>query len=135
MRMFVRGGVRYKLLMPAVASLPLLCSYRGVTAVREHARGAWATAEQRACPTHACARVQVVVPHALRSLLAVQADGGPLTTFGGWIDAVVTVDVASRGALLHLGVFARCARARSSSEYGRLDRRFEQGSGTLRTWG
>jgi hypothetical protein len=73
---------RYKLLLPTVASLPLICTYNGGTSV--------------------------LMPTFVRPLLWASAppggDGaGQLTALGVLINTIVPVDAASRGALVELG--------------------------------
>ena len=68
---------RYKLILPSVASLPLLSAYSGNTAV--------------------------YVPAPLRFLLVQVADPRKLTVLGALIDRVVTVDTAAQGAIVELG--------------------------------
>jgi UDP-N-acetylglucosamine--dolichyl-phosphate N-acetylglucosaminephosphotransferase len=67
---------RYKLVLPSVASLPLLCSYKGSTSV--------------------------VVPLQLRSLLW---KDGHMTAFGDFLGRFVVVDAQATGALINLGYF------------------------------
>lgn len=67
---------RYKLLLPTVATLPLLCCYKGSTFI--------------------------VVPLQLRSWLM---EGDELTSFGIFLDHVIDVDVKAQGSLVNLGVF------------------------------
>eukprot|EP00978_Attheya_sp_CCMP212_P047911 scaffold447983_cov67-Attheya_sp.AAC.1 len=66
---------RYKLLLPTVASLPLLCCYDGSTSI--------------------------VVPIPMRSWLM---NEGSLTTFGWLLGHIVTVDQNANGAILNLGI-------------------------------
>ena len=68
---------RYKLILPSVASLPLLSTYSGNTAV--------------------------YIPAQLRFLLVQAADPRQLTLLGALIDKVVTVDMAAQGAIVELG--------------------------------
>lgn len=68
---------RYKLILPSVASLPLLSAYSGNTAV--------------------------YVPAPLRFLLVQATDPRQLTVLGALIDRVVTVDTAAQGAIVELG--------------------------------
>lgn len=67
---------RYKLMLPTIASLPLLCSYTGVTSV--------------------------VMPLPVRPLLA-NEEG--LTMFGELLNLIVTVDRKAGGAIVDLGIF------------------------------
>ena len=67
---------RYKLFLPSVASLPLLCCYNGSTSV--------------------------VVPIQLRSLLWNQ---GSTTLFGDWLGYLVVIDSHTEGSLINLGYF------------------------------
>lgn len=67
---------RYKLLLPTVATLPLLCSYNGST--------------------------YIVVPIQLRSLLM---SGEDMTIFGNIISYIITVDRTAQGSLIDLGIF------------------------------
>ena len=67
---------RYKLFLPSVASLPLLCCYEGSRSV--------------------------VVPIPLRFLLMVD---GELTTFGKLLCYFVVVDANADGSIINLGVF------------------------------
>lgn len=67
---------RYKLFLPAVASLPLLCCYEGSTSV--------------------------VMPIPLRSSLM---SDGELTTFGRLLCHFVIVDQNADGAIVNLGIF------------------------------
>uniref|UniRef100_A0A6U5M6S3 UDP-N-acetylglucosamine--dolichyl-phosphate N-acetylglucosaminephosphotransferase n=2 Tax=Corethron hystrix TaxID=216773 RepID=A0A6U5M6S3_9STRA len=67
---------RYKLLLPSVATLPLLCCYKGSTSI--------------------------VVPIQLRKYLMT---GGSLTSFGELVTKIVTVDTNADGAILNLGIF------------------------------
>ena len=67
---------RYKLFLPTVASLPLLCCYEGSRSV--------------------------VVPVPLRFLLMVE---GELTAFGKLLCHLVVVDTNADGAIVNLGVF------------------------------
>ena len=67
---------RYKLILPTVASLPLLSAYSGNTAV--------------------------FIPAPFRFLLFT-TDAHTLTTLGSLIDVFVTVDVAAHGAIIELG--------------------------------
>lgn len=67
---------RYKLFLPSVASLPLLCCYEGSRSV--------------------------VVPIPLRAYLM---NDGELTTFGGLLCYLVVVDENSDGAIVNLGLF------------------------------
>ena len=67
---------RYKLFLPSVASLPLLCCYNGSTSV--------------------------VVPIQLRSLLW---HDGSITRLGDWLGYLVVIDSAADGALVNLGIF------------------------------
>ena len=67
---------RYKLFLPSVASLPLLCCYNGSTSV--------------------------VVPIPLRHLLM---NDGSLTVFGSALCQVVVVDQNANGAIVNLGIF------------------------------
>lgn len=70
---------RYKLILPTVASLPLLATYRGVTTV--------------------------LMPKPVRALLA-HADGSGLAPLGALLDAtgLFTVDTGSHGAVVDLGI-------------------------------
>jgi UDP-N-acetylmuramyl pentapeptide phosphotransferase/UDP-N-acetylglucosamine-1-phosphate transferase len=73
---------RYKLILPTVASLPLLCTYNGATTV--------------------------VLPKMVRGLLwagpqPAAAAGGSYTLLGGLINAVMPIDPQSGGALVNLG--------------------------------
>lgn len=67
---------RYKLFLPSVASLPLLCCYNGSTSV--------------------------VVPIPLRHLLM---NEGSLTVFGSALCRLVVVDQNANGAIINLGIF------------------------------
>lgn len=67
---------RYKLFLPSVASLPLLCCYNGSTSV--------------------------VVPIPLRHLLM---NEGALTSLGSFLCKIVVVDQNANGAIINLGVF------------------------------
>jgi UDP-N-acetylglucosamine--dolichyl-phosphate N-acetylglucosaminephosphotransferase len=67
---------RYKLFLPSVASLPLLCCYAGSRSV--------------------------VVPIPLRFLLM---SDGELTTFGRFLCHVVVVDANADGSIINLGIF------------------------------
>jgi len=67
---------RYKLFLPSVASLPLLCSYEGSTSV--------------------------VVPIPLRSYLM---NGGELTALARFLGLFVVVDDNTDGAIVNLGLF------------------------------
>ena len=67
---------RYKLMLPSVATLPLLCCYEGSTSI--------------------------VVPKPLRSFLM---DGDDITMFGRMLDQVITVDNNAHGAIIELGLF------------------------------
>jgi len=67
---------RYKLFLPSIASLPLLCCYNGSTSV--------------------------IVPIQLRSYLM---QDGELTLFGALLCYFVTVDENSDGSILNLGVW------------------------------
>jgi UDP-N-acetylglucosamine--dolichyl-phosphate N-acetylglucosaminephosphotransferase len=67
---------RYKLFLPTVASLPLLCCYNGSTSV--------------------------VVPIQLRSLLW---QHGVVTPLGDWLGYLVVIDAAADGALVNLGAW------------------------------
>ena len=67
---------RYKLLLPTVASLPLLVAYSGPTAV--------------------------VVPTPFRSLLMIDDN---LTVVGKFLDLFVTVDTNAQGAIVELGLW------------------------------
>ncbi|EJK47933.1 hypothetical protein THAOC_33316 [Thalassiosira oceanica] len=67
---------RYKLMMPSVASLPLLCCYEGSKSV--------------------------VVPIPFRSLLMTD---GELTTLGRLLCHLVVVDTNAEGSIVNLGVF------------------------------
>jgi len=66
---------RYKLLLPSVATLPLLCCYNGSTSI--------------------------VIPLQLRTLLMKE---GILTNFGQLMCLVVTVDQNANGAIVNLGI-------------------------------
>jgi UDP-N-acetylglucosamine--dolichyl-phosphate N-acetylglucosaminephosphotransferase len=66
---------RYKLILPTVASLPLLSAYSGSTAV--------------------------FIPTPFRFLL--WSEGGHLTTLGALIDIFATVDSEAHGAIIELG--------------------------------
>ena len=73
---------RYKLALPCIASLPLLCTYSGVTTV--------------------------LVPKFARSWLwdpeaAVTMGEQGLTTLGAWVHRIATVDTQAFGALVDLG--------------------------------
>lgn len=68
---------RYKLFLPSVASLPLLCCYNGSTSI--------------------------VVPLQLRSLLWERGEGA--TTLGHFLGNFVIIDSNTNGALLDLGYF------------------------------
>jgi hypothetical protein len=78
---------RYKLILPTVASLPLICTYNGGTTV--------------------------LMPTFVRPLLwadgavgaAGAVAGGQLTALGSLINAIVPVDAASHGALVELGAW------------------------------
>mmetsp|Transcript_36833 Transcript_36833/g.54105 ORF Transcript_36833/g.54105 Transcript_36833/m.54105 type:complete len:443 (-) Transcript_36833:184-1512(-) len=65
---------RYKLLLPSVATLPLLCCYKGSTSI--------------------------VVPIQLRALLMQE---GALTSFGRFLCCIITVDENANGAIINLG--------------------------------
>ena len=65
---------RYKLILPTVASLPLLCAYNGGTSV--------------------------VLPKPTRFLFM---NGTELTTFGWFAHQIITVDLDAAGAILELG--------------------------------
>jgi len=67
---------RYKLVLPTVASLPLLCCYKGSTSI--------------------------VVPIQLRSLLM---QNGVLTTFGKLLCYLIVVDENADGAIVNLGLW------------------------------
>jgi UDP-N-acetylglucosamine--dolichyl-phosphate N-acetylglucosaminephosphotransferase len=67
---------RYKLFLPSVASLPLLCCYEGSRSV--------------------------VVPIPLRFLLMID---GELTTFGKLLCYVIDVDTNADGSIINLGIF------------------------------
>ena len=67
---------RYKLFLPSVASLPLLCCYEGSTSI--------------------------VVPIPLRSYLM---HAGELTTFGEFLCRLVVVDENADGSIINLGTF------------------------------
>ena len=67
---------RYKLFLPSVASLPLLCCYEGSRSV--------------------------VVPIPLRSYLM---DGDKLTTLGRMLCYIVVVDENAEGSIVNLGIF------------------------------
>mmetsp|Transcript_27561 Transcript_27561/g.33464 ORF Transcript_27561/g.33464 Transcript_27561/m.33464 type:complete len:428 (-) Transcript_27561:580-1863(-) len=67
---------RYKLLLPTIASLPLLCCYNGSTSI--------------------------VVPIQLRSLLM---HGEEVTALGGILDYVIEVDRGAAGSIVNLGLF------------------------------
>lgn len=67
---------RYKLLLPTVASLPLLCSYPGIT--------------------------HIIIPKPLRFLFAA-VDGS--TWWGRAVEALIIVDGNSDGAVVDLGMF------------------------------
>lgn len=67
---------RYKLLLPTIASLPLLCTYSGVTTV--------------------------LMPKVARGLLW-DTSTRALTSFGSLLDVFVTVDAGARGAIIDLG--------------------------------
>lgn len=67
---------RYKLLLPSVATLPLLCCYGGSTSI--------------------------LVPVQLRGYLM---SGGQLTKLGELITMAATVDTAADGAIVNLGAF------------------------------
>lgn len=66
---------RYKLFLPTVASLPLLCCYSGSTSI--------------------------VVPIPLRSLLM---QNGEVTFFGNLIGTIITIDTNADGAIVNLGI-------------------------------
>ncbi len=66
---------RYKLFLPSVASLPLLCCYSGSTSI--------------------------VVPIPLRSWLM---QNGKVTLFGNLIGKVITIDTNANGAIVNLGI-------------------------------
>lgn len=66
---------RYKLFLPSVASLPLLCCYSGSTSI--------------------------VVPIPLRSLLM---QNGQVTLFGNLIGKIITIDTNADGAIVNLGI-------------------------------
>ena len=68
---------RYKLILPTVASLPLLCSYSGSTSI--------------------------VVPVPLRGLLW-QEDSG-LTFLGNLLNLLVIIDTNAEGAVIETGIF------------------------------
>ena len=72
---------RYKLVLPLIASLPLVVSYHGVT--------------------------DVVVPTQLRQLFVTEQspDGYSLTSLGKVLNTLAPVDIASGGAILQLGFF------------------------------
>lgn len=66
---------RYKLFLPSVASLPLLCCYNGSTSI--------------------------VVPIPLRSLLM---QNGEVTWFGNVAGNIITIDTNADGAIVNLGI-------------------------------
>ncbi len=66
---------RYKLFLPSVASLPLLCCYSGSTSI--------------------------VVPIPLRSWLM---QNGKVTLFGNLIGKLITIDTNANGAIVNLGI-------------------------------
>jgi UDP-N-acetylglucosamine--dolichyl-phosphate N-acetylglucosaminephosphotransferase len=76
---------RYKLILPPIATLPLLCSYSGSTSV--------------------------IIPKPLRSLLwsssssSSSSSSGGLTGLGQLLSAFVTVDAQARGKIVELGLF------------------------------
>mmetsp|Transcript_8635 Transcript_8635/g.12741 ORF Transcript_8635/g.12741 Transcript_8635/m.12741 type:complete len:434 (+) Transcript_8635:121-1422(+) len=67
---------RYKLMLPSVATLPLLCCYEGSTSI--------------------------LVPKPLRSFIM---EGDDITMFGHILGQVVTVDDNAHGAIIDLGLF------------------------------
>ncbi|GAB5033929.1 udp-n-acetylglucosamine--dolichyl-phosphate n-acetylglucosaminephosphotransferase [Nannochloropsis oceanica] len=74
---------RYKLILPPIATLPLLCSYSGSTSV--------------------------IIPKPLRSLLwsnsSSSSSSGGLTGLGHLLSVFVTVDAQARGKIVDLGLF------------------------------
>ncbi len=67
---------KYKFILPALASLPLLVSYQGVT--------------------------DIVVPKQVRSFIY---NDGALTAVGSLVNLVVPIDQAAQGAIIKLGIF------------------------------
>ncbi|EWM21639.1 udp-n-acetylglucosamine--dolichyl-phosphate n-acetylglucosaminephosphotransferase [Nannochloropsis gaditana] len=70
---------RFKLILPPIATLPLLCSYSGSTSV--------------------------IIPKPLRGLLWRHSDGGGLTPLGQLLSLFVTIDGQAQGKIVELGLF------------------------------
>lgn len=71
---------KYKFILPALASLPLLVSYQGVT--------------------------DIVIPKQLRGIIFVESDvSNELTQIGEYLHVIIPVDIASKGAIIKLGMF------------------------------